>query len=257
MAFYFLGCYRNPIATLFVYIGGRVLRYLAFEKRMIKTFIPVSDFILQSHLKVFPDRSRFSLRINPVPKVAQKPKKFEKRDGVAFVSRVAVSKGSNIVLSLIDRLSMNFHIVGDGPELDRMKKYCDTKEYQHVKFHGKVKREDVNKILNSVKCLLVPSQCGEAFSLAAAEAFSVGTPVIGSNLGGLSDLLDKSQGGLTVQSDDEECFARSVESLCFDKKKWSELSQNALSFVSLFLDEEIASDRLELVYQSALQKNDS
>ena len=64
-----------------------------------------------------------------------------------------------------------------------------------------------------VSCTLIPSQCGESFSLVAAESMALGTPVVASEIGGLGHLVRTSGGGLLVNPNSTEGFLHAIQEL--------------------------------------------
>lgn len=64
--------------------------------------------------------------------------------------------------------------------------------------------------------VVVPSIFPEPFGLVAAEAMSVGTPVIASAVGGLPDVLDHGRAGVLVPPDDPHSLRAAVDELLAD-----------------------------------------
>ena len=65
------------------------------------------------------------------------------------------------------------------------------------------------------------------FCLAAAEAASVGTPCIVSDVGGLPETVEHNVTGLVVPKEDIDSLVRSVKRLILDRDLWSRLSRQA------------------------------
>lgn len=71
-----------------------------------------------------------------------------------------------------------------------------------IRFLGEVAPDVVSQVLSELDCLVVPSIWRENAPLSVQEAFVAGTPVIATDLGGLSELVG-SGGGLLVPAGDE------------------------------------------------------
>jgi len=77
-------------------------------------------------------------------------------------------------------------LVGDGPELNRIKSLCHTLGIVNdVRFLGKI--EAIEEVLSISDVYLMPSE-KESFGLAALEAMACEVPVISSNTGGIPEL---------------------------------------------------------------------
>jgi glycosyltransferase involved in cell wall biosynthesis len=68
-------------------------------------------------------------------------------------------------------------------------------------------RRDVYRILAAADILAVPTQAYESFGLVAAEAMSLGVPVIATRVGGLPEVVSHDHGGYLVEPDDVQGFA--------------------------------------------------
>lgn len=67
-----------------------------------------------------------------------------------------------------------------------------------IRFQPSVPRSEIYKTLAEHHFLVVPSQVCETGPLVVLEAFAAGVPVIGSNLGGIAELVDHQKSGLLV-----------------------------------------------------------
>lgn len=98
---------------------------------------------------------------------------------------------------------------------------------QYVEFLGTLDRMCVRRLMAESTILLAPSRTREGFCLAAAEAASVGTPCIVSDVGGLPETVEHDVTGLVVPNEDVATLARSITRLILDGGLWSRLSKQA------------------------------
>lgn len=91
-----------------------------------------------------------------------------------------------------------FVIVGDGPLYNDLTEYVETNNIENVIFTGS--RNDIENIIPSCDLLVLPSH-SESFGLVLIEALSCGKPVIGSNVGGIREIITPDVGLLV----DGEC----------------------------------------------------
>lgn len=78
-------------------------------------------------------------------------------------------------------------------------------------------REDAYSIMGGCDVVLVPSTAPEPFGLVAAEAQSLGRPVIASATGGLVEIVEDGVTGLLVPPGDSEALAVALEKLADDE----------------------------------------
>ena len=91
---------------------------------------------------------------------------------------------------------------------------------------GVVPRDAFPSVLNAVDAVLIPSRY-ESFGKVAAEAHSLGKPVIGTDLTGLRDVVADRETGLLVRSWSAAAFASAILSLCqifrADPDRWNSM----------------------------------
>ena len=93
-------------------------------------------------------------------------------------------------------------IVGDGSKMEEAKK--NAAENENIKFLGRKNKEEVLEIMRQSDCLVVPSLCYENSPTVIYEAFAVGLPVMGANLGGIPELLGGGRGILFRTGDADD-----------------------------------------------------
>ena len=74
-------------------------------------------------------------------------------------------------------------------------------------FHGKASPDDLQQALAGATCAVLPSR-QENFGLALAEALAAGVPCIGSDAGGIPDVVSHERTGLLFPSGDQSALER-------------------------------------------------
>lgn len=132
-------------------------------------------------------------------------------------------------------------IVGDGPLSDSLKEKVKNDGIRDVIFTGS--RNDVEKIIPSADILVLPSY-SESFGLVLIEALACGVPVIGSNVGGIKEIITEDV-GLLINPKDELTIADGIDKLLSDKELYSKLKSNARNRAIDFSEVEIPYDELK------------
>jgi colanic acid/amylovoran biosynthesis glycosyltransferase len=100
---------------------------------------------------------------------------------------------------IADGHDLYYHIIGDGPDLEALKFLIAERGLtDRIILHGRLNSIEVKKILLSSNIFLLPS-LSEGMSNAALEAMCLELPVITTNAGGMSELVQDGINGLVVQ----------------------------------------------------------
>ena len=182
--------------------------------------------------------------IEPLREEDKKPSTLREELGIGddeFVmlclSRFAHDKGHEFLINAIGELKnltdRKFKCVlgGVGPLLeDRKKQVRDMKLEDDIIFIGY--RNDKYNLYNGSD-IYVNSSEHEALSFAIIEALSAGLPVIATDMGGNSDIInDKTQCGILVEYNDVKGLANAIKKVMDDSALRERLHQNALKAVN-------------------------
>lgn len=133
-------------------------------------------------------------------------------DYVAYVGRISPEKGLDVLIDAGRRTGLPVKIVGDPSQMPELQ----TNLPANVQFVGKLDRHEMPGFLNRAKMLVVPSVWYEAFGIVCVEALSRGIPVIASNAGGLSEVVEHDRTGLLVPPRDPVSLGKAMQLLWDD-----------------------------------------
>jgi len=168
--------------------------------------------------------------VRQVPKIEIKTKEFSKK--FVFISQIFKEKGIDEILEASTYLPQEYTIDLYGPIKDS--KYTDEylKQYP-VCYCGALDSENVLSKLNEYDILLLPTYYkGEGYPGIVIESYSIGIPIIVTNLTGLSEITDHQRTGLLIEPKNIEALVKAI--LYFDKKNYSAMSKYAKEKFSNF-----------------------
>ncbi|PLX04754.1 MAG: hypothetical protein C0595_02070 [Marinilabiliales bacterium] len=104
-----------------------------------------------------------------------------------------------------ERNDVHFTLVGDGMDFFKMKEYASKLEISPDKlnFTGLLEGEELVKEMSTSSALLIFSNY-ENFPVVINESMSLGVPIISTNVGGISEYLNASNGILIKAGDEDE-----------------------------------------------------
>ncbi len=148
-----------------------------------------------------------------------KRKVFEKlninknyRHVVTYVGKLVEVKGVDILLkaaSIYQSENILTLIVGEGILLEKLKEMAKQLKIKNVVFLGNKSQDMLREIYNISNVVVVPSR-SEAFGLVVIESLACGTPVIGSNVGGIPDIINKKL-GILFESEDYITLSKNIQ----------------------------------------------
>lgn len=143
-------------------------------------------------------------------------------------------------------------LVGDGPEYNKICKLVKEKQLEDdVIFLGKQK--NTADILSISDALLLVSE-KESFGLVALEAMACGVPVIGSNAGGIPEVIENGVTGFTSEVGNVEELSKQTIRLLKDEMLHEQMAQQSYErATSKFHSDKIVKE-YESIYKSLLQK---
>ncbi len=153
---------------------------------------------------------------------------------IAFLGRLDPTKGPDILVRAIRSqpdLDVKLDIYGIIQRSDDDRYFTDLKRLtendSRISFLTTLPGEQVVGALSNYHLLAVPSRWLETGPLVVLEAFAAGIPVIGSNLGGIAELLDDGINGVLVSDDSPHKWAIQLNDLAHDRRRLRALT-NAL-----------------------------
>lgn len=199
------------------------------KKSLLKYVIHNADILffepkyLVSYFKeIVPNAYWFpNIRRQPINK-RDGSRKYEKK--FMFLGQIQPEKGIDEILSASKMLDSDYYIDLYGNIMDS--KYNDTiwEKYSNVHYCGELKPTEVYEVLSQHDVLLLPSY-REGYPGAMIEAFSVGLPVIATNLESIQEMVTD-ECAILVDVNKADQLAQAMRSI--EKREYAKMSASAL-----------------------------
>jgi glycosyltransferase involved in cell wall biosynthesis len=151
---------------------------------------------------------------------------------IGFLSHVCERMGAGILAEAFLRLASGGRFPGlrlwftggstggDAAFLRRLKRdFARHGLRDRVRFVGSFERGERIRFLSSLTVLSVPVREGEAFGTFILEALAAGVPVVQPRLGGFSELVGDTGGGLLYEPNTPEALAKALAGLLGDPRR--------------------------------------
>ncbi len=226
--------------NLFEQIYMKIRRYLSNSVDM--TIAP-TQFVLDMYSTYGFFRNANSVVLpNPIDlgDAIQTSKTYDTID-ILYVGQLTESKGVHTLIAAfkqINKHNLRLHIVGKGPFGEQLGELATADS--RISFYGFMQYQNVIKLYKKANITVVPSIWYEVFGMVSIESFKYGTPVIASDIGGIPEIVDKSN-GLLFEAGNPSDLKKRIEDLIEDRQLLKDLEKGAFNASSLYnIDKHVA-----------------
>lgn len=196
-------CYReSKIQTLACVLSTAFHRMTGIYGKI--NYICLTDFNKQKLLGLKQIKSE---RVFVKPNFVECKNEFipekDRKNQFVFAGRLDKLKGIDLLFEAWKRMGAHapkLIVCGTGPMEDWCKSFI-RKNDVNIEMRGFVPNDEALKIIANSKALVLPTQWYEGFPMSIVEAFSVGTPVICSDLGNAGSVVEEGITGYKFQFD--------------------------------------------------------
>lgn len=138
----------------------------------------------------------------------------ERKRQFVYAGRIEKIKGMELLLQAWMKLgdkAPKLVICGSGELEDWCREYIQNNELSSVEMLGQIDNSEVKRIVGESLAMVYPTQWYEGFPMAVAEAYTMGTPIIASDIGNVGNLVEDNVTGLKFKSNSVVALAKAVE----------------------------------------------
>ena len=132
---------------------------------------------------------------------------------MVYAGRLEKLKGVDVLLEgwrLLGEDAPRLILCGTGPMEEWCQRFVRENSLNNVELRGFTPNAEVRRLMAQSRALILPTQCYEGFPMTILEAFSVGTPVLCSDLGNAGSIVSEGVTGRKFKPDSPEDLARAV-----------------------------------------------
>ncbi len=173
----------------------------------------------------------------PVDRDSEFSKKFECDDKftIVYAGTIGLAQGLEVLLDVADRLKhferIRFLVVGDGVDLPRLTKMAKSRSLTNIVFTGRFPGKDMNRIYSIADVLLVHLKNEPLFRITIPHKIvtymASEKPVLAAIEGEASEIVKKSNAGMTCKPSDPNDLAKSIiEMYHLEQQRLKQLGSN-------------------------------
>jgi len=237
------------------YHGGGLQNFFDKYPQLIKYFLSKVDILAVPSKYIFDVFQQNNIKSVLIPNIIREDNvEFKKRYKIKpdlIVTR-SLEKIYNIPLAIKAYAKIknkyknaSLLLVGDGSEMENIKKRVQNMELEDVIFAGRVKNYEIGKILNKADIFINPTT-SDSFSVSMFEAFACGLPVISTDVGAISDFVSDGDNGFLIDSDNVEQLVARIEYIIENQKDTQGIIERAFDTFNRYTFGHIENKYLDL-----------
>jgi len=235
--------YYQPLFQLRKYLGEVIDKYIAPSKKLTKYLNYHGYDAVNIPYPAFEDDGW----------KVKKDKNNNDTFVILYVGKLSKRKGVDILLKAFAKLekqvkNVRLSIVGDGGRKEQLvKKSASMGVTEDVEFKGFVEHSKVSKCYKNADVLVVPSLWMDNFPLVISEAMKNRCPVIGSNRGGIPEMLSNGRGAVYKAEQPEDLVGKMLK-LYNNKHLVESMTKRSIKYLQEERNPRIFMDRINQVY---------
>ena len=243
-------CYRNSYLATGTLTATIIFnRFISSYTKYVSQYITLTEFATTRMVMGKIPRDLISIKPNFLP-VSPEPG-TGKGNYAVYVGRLSIEKGVKTLFSAWKDIDMKLKVIGDGPLMDELKK-LPADDLKNIEFCGYLDRTTILDIISNAAFQLVPSEWYEGFPMVLLEAFSCGTPVIGSDIGSIGEIVENDITGMKFTPGNINSLKTTVHRMLSDKNKLNEMRISTRNVFESKYSKEISYNILMDIYNRAI-----
>ncbi len=255
----------DPVASGILFIEAALHGMLRSYQRGVSLFTSPSIFLRQKMIEggTAPDRIVHLPNAIPFPGEVLAapfvPPPAESTPTLIWVGRMSHEKGLATLLRALAACThpLRLLLVGDGPEealLRDLAKELGLGE-ERLRWLGRKSRDEIPPLIAAAAGSVVPSEWYENAPLSVLESLALGRPVLGSDLGGLPDMVEDGVTGWIFRAGDSNALRATLEEWASSPAERLKRGRNAYTQARERFHPEVVLDETLAIYDQVLSKS--
>lgn len=217
---------------------------------LIDKFIFVSKFSQNKHVEandIYEKKSTHLYNFTPIVKDSN----IIKEKYLLYFGRISEEKGiSTLIKAMTAFPDIQLKIAGTGPLLQELSK----NKADNITFLGFKEGQELKELISKAIFVVVPSEWYENNPLTIIESMTLGTPVIGSNIGGIPELINKNVTGYLFSPGSVDELTEAIKSaITLNSDKYQQMIEATQHYAFNNFSKKAHYVRLMDIYKSTIE----
>jgi len=175
-------------------------------------------------------KTKQTLNDNKIIHLENLPQAAEiKENQLLFVGQLVRGKGLDTLIKAIWQVQSRVQLLicGTGSMMDQYKKLVEKLNLNsQITFLGQQSQAQLSRHYQQSSAVVIPARAPETFCMVGLEALQHGTPVIATNVGGMSEWFKPGINGLVFNSNDDKQLTKQIDKYLSKKQIRAALRKN-------------------------------
>lgn len=171
---------------------------------LVDAYLCPSSFLKNKFIQAQFDEKKLTVTnlcydIDIIDKYRKENPVSQKEKYIFYIGRIEEIKGIKTLIKAVEGTTIQLKIAGSGPAELSLKIYISEQKISNVVFLGFQEKQQVFNLINNSLFGVCPSEWYENFPFSIAETLLFSKPVVGSNIGGIPELIIDNKTGLLFE----------------------------------------------------------
>lgn len=247
---------KSKMKSILAYIEAMFLKYGKYYNK-VDTYIAECNFYKQLVEKAGFTTSPIVQMNNFLP-ITQEYKAFADHENyILYFGRFAREKGVLTIIKAFSKMKCQekLVLVGRGSEEEKIHDLIERYSLNdRVVVCGAIFGEKMERIIESAKIVVVPSEWYENGAFVALQALAKGKIVVASDIAGLSEIIQDGETGFFARPGDPDSFADAMNrALALSDEEYKEMSGRIISYIKNRCDAAQYIKKLVCLYEDLIK----
>lgn len=220
-----------------------------FDK--VDVFIAPSKF-LRDKIKEMGFRGKVVCLPNFIDISKYEPSYVVDDGSIVYFGRLSHEKGLLTLIDAVKGLDVRLKLIGDGPQREILERKLKEEGISNVEMLGFKSGQDLFREVSSAAFTVLPSEWFENNPIAVMESFALGKPVLGSNIGGIPELVMDGVRGRVFEPWNVEDLRKKILDMIGSPDELQEMGKRARAFAETELSSERHYKKLVEIYRGVM-----
>lgn len=177
-----------------------------------------------------------------------------------FFGRLSREKGVDVLVEAVSCLPEGWRLVvaGDGPDREALERVAGKSPVSdHIGFVGFKSGDELRRLVSGAAFSAAPARWRENMPYSIVESMAHGTPVVGTRIGGIPELVSEGQTGFLAEPGDASSLAAAIARAAHaasDRAAYEKMQSACRSYVLAHCDQTRYMEELTALYQELVDK---